>query len=243
VPAKTTADAAETALGDLVKQLERVWDRGLVAVLLYGSGAGGEHIAGRSDYNVLVLVDGVPLEKLRAAEAALRSWRSAGHSPPQIMTVEEWRTGADAFPMEYADILARHRVLTGDPPFAGIAVRAADLRLQLEHQARATLQRLRRRILAVPQDTHRDVLADSVSPVMIVFRASERLHGATPPVENDALARAVAARVGFDPEPFVRAVRHVRSAPKLSSREATEVLSGYLAGLERLVTYLDAYES
>jgi hypothetical protein len=82
-----------------------------------------------------------------------------------------------------------------------------------------------------------------VSPVMIVFRASERLHGATPPVENDALARAVAARVGFDPEPFVRAVRHVRSAPKLSSREATEVLSGYLAGLERLVTYLDAYES
>src|SRR5579871_3911834 len=135
--------------------MERVWERGLSAVLLYGSGAGGEHIAGRSDYNVLVLVDSVPLERLRAAEAALRSWKAAGHSPPQVMTLEEWRTGADAFPMEYADILARHRVLTGDPPFAGIAVRAADLRLQLEHQTRATLQRLRRRLLGVPQEEHR----------------------------------------------------------------------------------------
>jgi hypothetical protein len=240
VPAKPDA---ETALADLVKALERVWERGLSAVLLYGSGAGGEHIAGRSDYNVLVLVDAVPLERLRAAEAALRGWRAAGHSAPQIMTVEEWRTGADAFPMEYADILARHRVLTGDVPFAGIAVRAADLRLQLEHQARSTLQRLRRRLLGAAGETHRDVLGDSVREVMIVFRASERLHGATPPQENDALARAVAARAGFDPEPFVRAVHHVRSAPRLSARDATEVLSGYLTGLERLVTYLDAYET
>jgi hypothetical protein len=240
VPAKTDAD---TALADLVKQLERVWERGLSAVLLYGSGAGGEHIAGRSDYNVLVLVDSAPLEKLRGAEAALRGWRAAGHSPPQVMTVEEWRTGADAFPMEYADILARHRVLTGEPPFAGIAVRATDLRLQLEHQARSTLQRLRRRLLGTSAEAHRDVLADSVREVMIVFRASERLHGATPPTENDALANAVAGRVGFDPGPFLRAVQHVRSAPKLSAREATDVLSGYLVGLERLVTYLDAYEA
>jgi hypothetical protein len=240
VPAKTDA---ETALANLVQQMERVWERGLSAVLLYGSGAGGEHIAGRSDYNVLVLVDSAPLERLQAAEAALRGWRSAGHSPPQIMTLEEWRTGADAFPMEYADILARHRMLTGDPPFAGIAVRATDLRLQLEHTARATLQRLRRKLLGASGEAHRDVLADSVREVMIVFRASERLHGATPPTENDALARAVAARAGFDPEPFLSAVRHVRSAPKLSAREATDVLSGYLVGLERLITYLDAYEA
>jgi hypothetical protein len=78
---------------------------------------------------------------------------------------------------------------------------------------------------------------------MIVFRASERLHGATPPSENDALARAVAARAGFDPQPFLAAVQHVRSAPRLTAREATDVLSGYLVGLERLVTYLDAYET
>jgi hypothetical protein len=240
VPPKTDA---ETALADLVQQMQRVWERGLSAVLLYGSGAGGEHIAGRSDYNVLVLVDSAPLERLQAAEAALRGWRTAGHSPPQIMTLEEWRTGADAFPMEYADILARHRMLTGDPPFAGIAVRATDLRLQLEHTARATLQRLRRKLLGASGEAHRDVLSDSVREVMIVFRASERLHGATPPTENDGLARAVAARAGFDPEPFLRAVRHVRSAPKLSAREATDVLSAYQVGQERLITYLDAYEA
>ncbi len=232
----------DAALTDLVQQLERVWERGLKAVVLYGSGAGGEHIAGRSDYNVLVLVDAVPLDRLRATEAALRGWGKAGHPPPQIMTLDEWRTGADAFPMEYADIQARHRVLAGESPVAGVVVSAASLRLQLEHQARSTLQRLRRRLLTVGGEAHHDVLADSVSQVMVVFRAMERLHGATPPAENDALVRAVASRVRLDAEPFLRAIHHVRSSARLAGREATDVLSGYLAGLERLIGYLDTYE-
>ena len=48
------------------------------------------------------------------------------------MTVAEWRGSADIFPMEYADILERHRVLHGTAPFEGVTVDARDLRLQLE---------------------------------------------------------------------------------------------------------------
>jgi hypothetical protein len=237
------APKGEAALDEVVRQLQRVWAQGLRAVVLYGSGAGGEHIAGRSDYNVLVLVDAVTLPQLQAGEAALRAWRKAGHPPPQVMTVDEWRTGADAFPMEYADILDRHRVLFGEPPLDSITVRPANFRLQLEHQARATLQRLRRRLLAVAGDGHRDALGDSVSGVMVVFRATERLHGASPPADNEALVRAVAARAGFDGAPFLRAVAHVRSHSQLGPRDTADVLPGYLAGLERLVTHIETFKA
>ena len=59
------------------------------------------------------------------------------------MTLEEWRRSADIFPMEYADILERNRVLHGAPPFEGIAVDRADLRLQLEQQVMGKLLQLR----------------------------------------------------------------------------------------------------
>lgn len=228
---------------DLVAQLQRVYGGGLAAVILFGSAAAGEHIAGRSDYNVLVLVDAVTVERLRATAAALVGWRKAGHAAPQLMTVGEWRSSADAFPMEYADIIERHKVLYGTAPFDGIRVVPRDLRVQVEHQARGKLLQLRQRVLGTGTSADADIielLAGASSTIMIVFRGVERLHGTLPATDNEALARSVAARVGFDPDPFVRVVRHVRGAERIAPTQAVPILDGYLAGLERVVGHVDA---
>jgi hypothetical protein len=211
-------------------------------VVLYGSAAGGEHIAGRSDHNVLVLVDAVSTEQLRGAGAALRGWRKADNPAPEIMTVAEWRTSADAFPMEYADMIERHRVLYGESPFEGVAVRKGDLRVQAEHQARAQLLRLRQRLLSEADPI--ELLSGSLSSVMVVFRAVERLHGAVPPVGNDALVGAVAGRVGggFEPGPFLAVIEHVRSTRRLTAATVGAVLDGYIAGVERVVGHIDRLE-
>jgi hypothetical protein len=83
-------------------------------------------------------------------------------------------------------------------------------------------------------------LAGASSTIMIVFRGVERLHGTLPATDNEALARSVAARVGFDPDPFVRVVRHVRGAERIAPTQAVPILDGYLAGLERVVGHVDA---
>jgi len=237
---KSAPKSAQT--DDLVAQLQRVYGSGLSAVILFGSAAAGEHIAGRSDYNVLVLVDTVTVERLRAMAAALMGWRKAGHAAPQLMTVGEWRSSADAFPMEYADIIERHKVLYGTAPFEGIAVVPRDLRVQVEHQARGKLLQLRQRVLGTGTSADADIielLAGASSTIMIVFRGVERLHGAVPPTDNEALARSVAARVGFDPDPFVRVIRHVRGTDRIVPTQASAILDGYLAGLERVVGHVD----
>jgi len=228
-------------LDELVAQLRKVFDTELRAVVLYGSAAAGEHLAKRSDYNVLVIVDRLTMEHLRAEGAVAQAWGEAGNHPPLTLTTAEWRGSADIFPMEYADILERNKLLFGEPPFEGIVVRHADLRLQVEQEAMGKLLRLRRGVMATGGDAKklRALLESSLSPVMVVFRSVVRLHGARPSTDNEVLSQEVGSRAGFDAAPFARVVRHVRGTQKLTDDELTETVGGYLGGMEHLVAYLD----
>ena len=235
---------ATMTLEDLVTQLRAAYGSRLSSVVLYGSAAGGDHIQNRSDYNVLVLVDSVAASELAAASAVARAWHEAGNPPPMTMTAEEWKRSSDIFPMEYADILERHRMLFGDPPFDGIAVEPRDLRLQLEQEAMGKLIKLRQGVLASGNDRERqlELLAASLNTFMIIFRSFLRLHGTKPPTDNVALAEATARQAGFDAAPFVRVVQHVRGKEKLKAEDAGAVLAAYLRGTEQLVSYLDTHQ-
>src|SRR6185437_814024 len=134
---------AKLTLDELVTQLKAAFGDDLTSVVLYGSAAGGEHNPKRSDQNVLVIVRKIPMSAARAIAASAKAWADAGNPPPLVMTADEWRGSADIFPMEYADILERHRVLYGNAPFDGLAVKQEDLRLQLEHEAMGKLLKLR----------------------------------------------------------------------------------------------------
>ena len=141
------------SLDALVAQLKQSHGDALAAVVLYGSAASGEAITGQSDVNVMVLCTALPLATMRSLGQTMRAWSEAGNPPVLEMTVQEWRTSADIFPMEYADILERHRVLHGTLPLEGITVRPEHLRLQLEQESMGKLLRLRRGVMVAGTDT------------------------------------------------------------------------------------------
>src|SRR3954466_11906816 len=192
---------AKLTLDELVMQLKAAFGDDLNSVVLYGSAAGGEHNPKRSDQNVLVIVRKVPMAAARAVPSTARAWADAGNPPPLVMTVEEWRGSADIFPMEYADILERHRGLYGTPPFDGIAVQSRDLRLQLEHEAMGKLLKLRQSVLASASDDKRllELMAASASSIMVILRAVCRLHGTKPEADNERVVDQVAGLSGIDP--------------------------------------------
>src|ERR1700681_3310923 len=163
-------------LEELVSQLQLAYGDGLQSVVLFGSAVAGEHNPKNSDYNVLVIVDALPLDRLRAVAAVSRAWAEDGNPPPMTFTTREWKGSADIFPMEYADILERHRVLFGTLPVDGIRVNPADLRLQVEHQTMGKLLQLRQAIMGAGGDTalQRDVLEKSLSTLMVIFRGIVR---------------------------------------------------------------------
>jgi predicted nucleotidyltransferase len=230
-------------LEELVSQLKLAYGDGLRSVVLFGSAVAGEHNAKSSDYNVLVIVDSLPLARLRAVAAVSKAWAEDGNPPPLTFTAREWKSSSDIFPMEYADILERHRILFGDPPFDGIRVAPTDLRLQVEQQTMGKLLQLRQATMGAGGDSklQLEVLEKSLSTLMVIFRGVSRLGGQAPSQDYEELTSALAQRAGFSAEPFVKVIRHVRGTEKISREDAAGILEGYLAAMERLVAYLNEF--
>jgi hypothetical protein len=230
-------------LEELVSQLQLAYGDGLRSVVLFGSAVAGEHNPKNSDYNVLVIVDSLPLARLRAVAAVSKAWAEDGNPPPMTFTTNEWKSSADIFPMEYADILERHRVLFGNPPFDGIRVAPSDLRLQVEQQTMGKLLQLRQATMGAGGDSklQLEVLEKSLSTLMVIFRGVSRLVGQAPSQDYEELTRTLALRAGFSPDPFVKVIRHVRGSEKISREGSAGILEGYLAAMERLVAYLNEF--
>ena len=229
-------------LDDLVAQLRAAHGESLVGIVLYGSAARGEHVVGHSDQNVLVIVDQIDVATLRALGQTARAWQDAGNPPPLLLTRREWLGSADVFPMEYADILERHRVLAGTMPMDGLAVRTSDLRLQVEQESLGKLLRLRRATIVAGTDRarQREVLRASLSAFLVVFRGVLRLHGDTPPTDSADVIVQTAMRCGFDATPFSQIHRLVHGGV-LADREVDGTMMGYVHGAEALVAYLDQF--
>lgn len=128
-------DALSKGLGELA---------GLNATaLLYGSAARGDWVPGRSDVNLLVLVDDTTPGALRRLTPAVTAWHTRGFAPPLIMGRNEWARSTDVFPIEITDMQVAHKVLCGADPLAGMAVSPDDLREAVEKELRGKLVRLR----------------------------------------------------------------------------------------------------
>lgn len=234
---------ASMTLDDLVTQLRAAYGAELRAVVLYGSAAAADAAPGRSGYNVLVVVDAIGMKELRAVAATSRAWGEAGHPPPLTLTTAEWLGSADIFPMEYADVLERHRVLHGALPTDGVAVAPSDLRVQVEHEVLGKLLQLRQGILAaggVPK-RNLELLEASLSTLGVVFRGVVRLVGRRPEHDNEAVVREVATVAGFDAAPFVRVIRHARGVDRIAPDAAESILAAYLDALGKLVAFVDRY--
>src|SRR5690606_32343766 len=100
----------------------------------------------------------------------------------------------DIFPMEYADILERHKVLHGALPDTAVTVKRSDLRRQTEYEAMGKVLRLRQGIMRAGADVKQqlDLLRASHSTLMVVFRGAVRTVGEAAPRERELLIGRVA---------------------------------------------------
>ncbi len=233
--------ASEMAVGELVTAIESLYGDSLRVIVRFGSAVAGEVLPGQSDTNLLIIVESVSLSSLLHKSPAVQSWTKAGNPAPLLLTLDEWRSSADIFAMEYADILHRHQVLVGEAPFDGVRVTPHDLRLHVERETMGKLLQLRRAIMAVGDApaAHLQLLLNGVSTMMVLFRGVSRVAGHAPPMDYLELSREVATIAGFDVQPFERLVQHARREVQIPVAEVRQVLTGVLDALGRLVAYLD----
>jgi hypothetical protein len=226
---------------DFANELAGLYGGRLSAVVLYGSAARGEYDEGRSDLNLLVLLDHVDAELLRRGSAAAQRWVRAGHAPPMLFGRDEWRQSADAFPIEFEDIRDAHLMLHGDDPFTDVAVDREHLRLQCEHELKAKQVQLREQymLLADRPKELAHLFVRALPTFFVLFRTALRLAGQPVTRGHDGVARGIAALVGFaqDPLDAVLAMRRAGRPDTLPADDSTAV--GFLEAVARTVDYVD----
>ncbi len=213
----------------------------LVALLLYGSAARGTHVPGRSDMNTLLICDAVDEALFARLEPAVREWGRAGHPAPLILTEREWRTSADAFPIEYEDMREAHRLLAGRDPWRGVTVEREHLRRQLEHELMGKLVRLRQAYAALRGDPKQlaQVIVGSAAGFFTMLRATLRLAGKTPPASPDALLREAGALMGFAPERLAALETHARGVGQLKLAPGDPLPLAYLAAVAHTAEFVN----
>lgn len=228
-------------LDDLAARLSSAFGDRLTALVLYGSAARGEQAAQRSDLNTLLIVKSVDAAALRSAAAAVRDWEVAGNPAPLVFTEAEWRGSHDVFALEVADILERHRVVTGALPDGPRRVDPAHLRHQLEFEAMGKLVHLRQAILACEGDATRELelLVATKGTLLALFRGLIHAIGEPAPEGSEAVVRRAAQEAGFGPAPFLAVIAHVSGASPIAPERAGEVLSACHEALERFTAHVD----
>ena len=132
-------------LDQIVEKLRKALDSSLISVVLYGSGATGDHNEKFSDYNILSVLTKITPAELRAVEPVFRWWREQGNPSPLLLTEHELKTSTDCFAIEFHDIREHHRILHGPNLVANLEIDRSFYRAQVECELRTKLLRLRQK--------------------------------------------------------------------------------------------------
>jgi predicted nucleotidyltransferase len=206
--------------------------------VLYGSAARGDFVPGRSDINLLLILESIAPATLRGLGPAFAAWRKSSPQPPLLIGRAEWDRADDTFPVELTDMRTAYRVLRGADPLAGVTVDRADLRRAVERELRGKLLRLRQGYAAAAGDPALlgEVAARSAATIMVLLRALLVLLGRAVPADPLELAAAAAGAIGIDGEPLLDVIRHRTEAGwRCSPSEFEE----YLDAVARATLYVD----
>jgi predicted nucleotidyltransferase len=230
------------ALKNLVERLHGAAGENLESILLYGSAARGDFHEVHSDLNVLCTLRSLGVEDLARAAGTVKWWTSVQKQPaPLFFTAEELRRAADVFAIELLDMQQSHRVLYGSDVVSGISVPLNLHRIQVEHELRTLLLKLRQHFLLHAdsrQELHA-VLAKSASSARALLRHALIAFGEQPPATTGDLLARLAARTGTNTA-GLEAVLSLRES-KTPNDDVAALYGKYLAVLEKVIAALDQH--
>ncbi|MGI9041168.1 MAG: hypothetical protein ACR2HK_08725 [Gemmatimonadales bacterium] len=183
---------------------------GRYSAVLYGSAVRGDFVPGRSDVNLMLILEDLSPPVLRSLGRAFSGWRKSEYEPPLLISRSEWSRATDVFPIEIADMRTGYTVLRGDDPMAGLALERSDLRRALEREFRGKLLRLRQGYAASAGDAQAlgALAGKSAGTVLVLLRALLTLLGRPVPADPVELAGASADAIGAGREHLIHVFSH-----------------------------------
>jgi hypothetical protein len=203
------------------------------------SGAGIRH---ENLAHTLALVEELGFDDLNRLSALAAGWEKRGLAVPLLLAPRELARSLDSFPLEFAQILARHTIVFGDDPFTGQSIDRNDLRRACETQVRSHLVHLREGYLQSGGDARlvADLVAASAVPLRALLVNIGRLNDIElePPA---ALLDTLEKRWHLDAAGLRPVVLPGGRASALKGPGLADVFPRYLQAVEQLARLVDEW--
>lgn len=232
----------EKMLQEFVDRVKAAAGANLVSVVLYGSALSPDYHPDFSDLNILCVVRDLEKPTLDALVPATEWWVGKKNPMPLIFSKDELLLGADIYPIELIDMKRRHRVLFGEDLLEGLEIPLTLHRIQVEHDLRTNLLRLRQRYLATHGKSGkvRDLMLESVSSFLTLFRHAVIVMGGPPPASRREAVQQLGEKLGFDPAIFIALMDARASHAGAKAIDPESVFPKYLQGIDAVVRAVDA---
>jgi len=225
-------------------ELEKVFGSNMKSFILYGSAATGEPFE-HSDINTLLVLEKIDTTVLKPAAKTIKKWVDGGQPVPLIFTKESLVSSQDVFPVEFIDIKDNSRVIFGEAVFDSISIDLKNLRLEIEHELRSKLIRMRQMYLASGGDRGKIkiLLIRSLSGFTALLKGIIRLYGKKAPVLKREVIAAAPQELALKADVF-NEIMEIKEGKKKVSAEAADILfNRYMSEIERIASVIDAFKA
>ena len=217
-----------------VAQINEDWSTDLGGLLLFGSAARGDFIAGRSNLNMLLLVRCLSVDLLQRAGLLHKEWGKHQIVAPLLMTEDDLGRSGRLFPLEFLQMTQHHVVLAGHDPFVEFHLDRDQLAWQCEQELVANLLRLRQRFIegAGRTEAIQALLILSITAVLPCIRGLLHIMEQPSKGKDIEILEDLPGTFQFDSTIFLEILHIKRGLSSPGSLEWTNVYSRYLHNLE-----------
>lgn len=224
-----------------VTEVKRLFGKGVVSVILFGSGATGDYIPKRSDLNFLVVLDEDAIAQIGKAQSLLSRWQRKRISLPLFLTKAYIKASLDSFPVEFLNMQSAYIVYHGEDVLKDLEFQADDIRLQCERELKGKLLQLRQGYILTKgkMKPSRILIMESIVTFTSIFRALLFLRKNSVPQTKQDVMLAACREFDLDEGVFSVLLSVKEYTTTLSQRQLDLNMKKYIAEIQKLVGTVD----
>lgn len=229
-----------SALTRYVEDLKIEFGSELASLVLYGDVVRGEGNEARADVNVMVVVKQITSALLKRLAPFSVEAISHHRIKTFLVTTSDIESSNDSFPIKFMDMKESYKVIFGSDPLANLEIKKEHLRLQLEHEVKGMMLRLRHMYLFNPRRKKgvKEILLDSFSLFTHQLRTLLVLKGLEAPLAKSKIVAAARKHLGVDEEDVLAKIAALKDG-SVKGGDFEELFFGFLAVVRQTAKIVD----
>lgn len=227
----------------ITEDFQKVFGDDLLSVILYGSGAGGQYVPGKSDINFLIVLTEEGVEDLERSLPVLAHWRKM-RVAVVFMTREYISSSVDSYPAEFLNMKLNYITVFGADVLEDLKFEPRDLRLQLERELKGKILHLQQGFLEREgkEKGLRELIRISLGAFVPLFKAFLFLRGYEIPQGRRDVIKALSLACPIAPDVFLLCIDVREGKGRFSSREIKSLFQAYRQEIVKFCKYIDRME-